>query len=260
MVEVVTINVGTPKVLVDGPERVYSAIAKQPVALGTTLWLSTGNLAGDAQADLSVHGGADKAVYAYPSEHLTAWTAELGEPLGPAAFGENLSTRGVVEADVCIGDVWKWDDALLQVSQPRWPCFKLALHRGRRDIQQQMRRVGPDRLVSARAATRRGGRGIGDRGRTPRSRGTRGRRRPPRDGRPPPRRLRPHRGARRPRSAGQGVAHPAAGAPRADRTHPLRPSRSAATSTNAAGTAPTTRSSPRDCEHPTRARRGERTG
>ena len=142
MVEVVTINVGTPKVLLDGPERVYSAIAKQPVALGTTLWLSTGNLAGDAQADLSVHGGADKAVYAYPSEHLTAWTAELGEPLGPAAFGENLSTRGVVEADVCIGDVWKWDDALLQVSQPRWPCFKLALHRGRRDIQQQMRASG----------------------------------------------------------------------------------------------------------------------
>jgi MOSC domain-containing protein YiiM len=142
MVEVVAVNVGTPRVLLDGPERVYSAIAKQPVPPGTTLWLSAGNLAGDAQADLSVHGGPDKAVYAYPSEHLPAWTDELGEPLGPAAFGENLSTRGVVEGDVRIGDVWQWNDARLQVCQPRWPCYKLALHRRRRDVQQRMRASG----------------------------------------------------------------------------------------------------------------------
>ncbi len=142
MVEVVAVNVGTPRLLVAGPEPVYSSIAKRPVPGGTKLWLSTGNLAGDAQADLSVHGGPDKAVYAYPSEHLSAWSAELGEPLGPAAFGENLSTRGVVEADVGIGDVWKWDDAVLQVSQPRWPCFKLAVHRDRRDVQQRMRSSG----------------------------------------------------------------------------------------------------------------------
>jgi MOSC domain-containing protein YiiM len=142
MVDVVSVNVGAPRLLADGPERVYSAIAKKPVPAGTTLWLSTGNLAGDAQADLSVHGGPDKAVYAYPSEHLAAWAAELGEPLGDAAFGENLSTRGVVEGDVRIGDVWRWDDALLQVSQPRWPCFKLALHRRRRDVQQRMRASG----------------------------------------------------------------------------------------------------------------------
>ena len=142
MVEVVAVYVGTPKLLLDGPQRVYSAIAKEPVPLGTALWLSTGNLAGDTQADLSVHGGSDKAVYAYPSEHLAPWTAELGEALGPAAFGENLSTRGVVEAGVRIGDVWKWDDALLQVSQPRWPCFKLALHRRCRDVQQRMRASG----------------------------------------------------------------------------------------------------------------------
>jgi MOSC domain-containing protein YiiM len=142
MIEVMAVNVGTPQVLIDGPERVYSAIAKRPVPVGTGLWLSTGNLAGDAQADLSVHGGPDKAVYAYPSEHLAAWTAELGEPLGSAAFGENLSTAGVVEADVRIGDVWRWDGAVLQVSQPRWPCFKLALHRRRRDVQRRMRASG----------------------------------------------------------------------------------------------------------------------
>src|SRR6478609_12234211 len=131
MVELATVNVGVPQVLVeqDG-QRIYSAIAKQPVADGTALWLSLLNLAGDGQADLSVHGGPDKAVYAYPSEHLAPWSEELGEDLGPAPFGENLSTRGVLESDVHIGDVWSWGAAHLQVSQPRWPCFKLALHRG----------------------------------------------------------------------------------------------------------------------------------
>ena len=143
VVEVVQVNVGTPQVLSDrGGERVYSAIAKAPVANGTVLWLSLANLTGDGQADLSVHGGPDKAVYAYPSEHLAPWAEELGEALGDAAFGENLSTRGALETDVGIGDVWRWGDALLQVCQPRWPCFKLALHRGRADVQQRMRANG----------------------------------------------------------------------------------------------------------------------
>jgi MOSC domain-containing protein YiiM len=142
-IEVVAVNVGTPRPLAaHGDERVYSGIAKQPVAAGTRLWLSSGNLAGDAQADLSVHGGPDKAVYAYPSEHLIEWAVELDETLGPAPFGENLSTRGARETDVRVGDVWRWDDAVLQVSQPRWPCFKLALHRGRGDVQGRMRASG----------------------------------------------------------------------------------------------------------------------
>ena len=68
--------------------------------------------------------------------------AELGPPLGPAPFGENLSTRGVVEPDVAIGDVWQWNDAHVQICQPRWPCFKLALHRQRADIQARMRANG----------------------------------------------------------------------------------------------------------------------
>ena len=152
VVEIVQVNVGVPRVLADdGGERVYSAIGKQPVPDGTVLWLSLANLAGDAQADLSVHGGPDKAVYAYPSEHLPMWAEELddhelddriaGKDAG-APFGENLSTAGALEADVRIGDVWRWGDALLQVCQPRWPCFKLALHRRRRDIQQRMRANG----------------------------------------------------------------------------------------------------------------------
>ena len=142
-IEVVTVNVGTPRLLARRHgAAVYSGIAKQPVPPGTVLWLSLVNLAGDSQADLSVHGGLDKAVYAYPSEHLPGWEAELGGPLGPAPFGENLSTRGVTEEDVHIGDVWRWDGALLQVCQPRWPCFKLALHRDRPDVQAVMRRTG----------------------------------------------------------------------------------------------------------------------
>lgn len=143
MIDILAVNVGLPQVLAETRgERVYSSIAKQPVEAGRVLWLSMGNLAGDAQADLLVHGGADKAVYSYPSEHLTSWAAELAEEFGPAPFGENLSTAGVVEGDVCIGDVWRWGDAILQISQPRWPCFKLALHRQRPDIQKLMRGNG----------------------------------------------------------------------------------------------------------------------
>ncbi len=143
MIEVVTVNVGQPSVLAErNGTRIYSAIAKHPVPLGTRLWLSSGNLAGDAQADLSVHGGPEKAVYAYPSEHLPAWEADLGEALGDAPFGENLSTRGAMETDVNIGDRWRWDDALLEVCQPRWPCSKLAVYRQRADIQGMMRSTG----------------------------------------------------------------------------------------------------------------------
>jgi len=138
-----SVNVGVPAPLgVVNGERVWSAIAKRPVTGSERLWLSLMNLTGDGQADLTVHGGSDKAVYAYPSEHLGPWREELGEDLGPAPFGENLSTHGVVESDVGIGDIWSWGDALLQVSQPRWPCFKLSLHRGRDDIQARLRRTG----------------------------------------------------------------------------------------------------------------------
>ena len=143
MIDVVTVNVGYPRLLGRrNGSNVYSAIAKQPVAPGSVLWLSLGNLAGDGQADLSVHGGADKAVYAYPGEHLPEWERELGEPLGTAPFGENVSTRGVTEGDVCIGDRWRWDGAELEICQPRWPCFKLALYRRRADIQNRMRGNG----------------------------------------------------------------------------------------------------------------------
>lgn len=142
-IEIVALYVGVPTLLASvRGDHVWSGIRKQPVAAADVRWLSTVNLSGDGQADLSVHGGPDKAVYAYPSEHLAPWQDELGEVLGPAAFGENLSTVGPLEPGVGIGDVWSWGGALLQVSQPRWPCFKLAIHRGRPDIQASMRRSG----------------------------------------------------------------------------------------------------------------------
>jgi len=101
------VNVGQPTVIGErNGEDVLSAIAKRPVATGTTLRASELGLAGDAQADLTVHGGGEKAVYAYPSEHLAVWTDELGEELGPAPFGENLSIVGLTEAEAGIGDVW----------------------------------------------------------------------------------------------------------------------------------------------------------
>jgi MOSC domain-containing protein YiiM len=143
VIGLVVVNVATPTVLaaVRG-ENVWSGIRKVPVDASARLWLSEVNLSGDGQADLSVHGGPDKAVYAYPSEHLGPWSEELDGALGPAPFGENLSTVDALERDVRIGDVWTWGEATLQVSQPRWPCFKLALYRGRADIQARMRATG----------------------------------------------------------------------------------------------------------------------
>lgn len=118
-----------------------SGIAKRPVTT-TELWLDSVNLEGDGQAELDVHGGPDKAVYAYSSENEATWSQELGEDLGPAAFGENLTTEGCSEDDVCIGDRWEWGDALLEVCQPRWPCYKLTMYRGRADIGRLMRANG----------------------------------------------------------------------------------------------------------------------
>jgi MOSC domain-containing protein YiiM len=99
----------------------FKETAAGPVSLGRT------NLHGDGQADLVNHGGADKAVCAYSADHYDAWRRELGRPDLPfGAFGENFTVRGLTEADVCIGDVWRLGEAVVQVSQPRQPCWKLA--------------------------------------------------------------------------------------------------------------------------------------
>jgi MOSC domain-containing protein YiiM len=141
-VRIVSVNVGRPAFL--GLHRgrpVTSGIVKSPVKSGS-LWLDWINLEGDGQADRKVHGGPDKAVYAYPCEHFPAWSKELGESLGPASFGENVTVTGWLEADVRIGDRWRWGDALLEVCQPRWPCFKLALYRRSGRVGPRMRETG----------------------------------------------------------------------------------------------------------------------
>jgi len=141
-ITLLSVNVALPEYLGQyRGHRITSGIAKRPVT-GESLWLDHLNLEGDGQADLESHGGPDKAVYAYPSEHLPTWSAELGQDLGPAAFGENLSTAGGTEDDVCIGDRWHWGDAVLEVCQPRTPCFKLAIHRRRGDIGRLLRQSG----------------------------------------------------------------------------------------------------------------------
>ncbi|MEV7551425.1 MOSC domain-containing protein [Amycolatopsis sp. NPDC089917] len=125
--------VGRPSVL--GTKRdvpVYSAISKARVE-APFLDLGEINLTGDDQADRTVHGGVDKAVYVYPAAHYQAWS-EQGFQSVAGDFGENLSVEGADEFEVRIGDVWSWGDALVQVSQPRTPCFKLAMKTGRKDV------------------------------------------------------------------------------------------------------------------------------
>jgi MOSC domain-containing protein YiiM len=111
---------------------VISAIRKEPVA-EDVIELGVINLAGDDQADRSVHGGPDKSVYCYPSEHAVEWQAD-GFDLPPGAVGENVSLAGATESAVRIGDTFRWGTATIQISQPRAPCFKLTIHTGRKDV------------------------------------------------------------------------------------------------------------------------------
>lgn len=123
---VASVNVGMPKTRLWRGRYVSTAIFKDPVA--SRVPLRRHNLDGDAQADLSVHGGPDKAVYAYPSEHYDYWHGELpGRDLRPGAFGENLTTEGLTEGSIHIGDEFRVGSARLVVTQPRQPCFKLGL-------------------------------------------------------------------------------------------------------------------------------------
>ena len=131
--KLLSVNVGVPRDAVWRGEVVRTGIFKSPVS--GRIAMHGHNLDGDAQADLSVHGGADKAVYCYPSEHYGFWCEWLGKDTLPwGAFGENLTTEGLLEADVCIGDRFAIGTALLEVSQPRIPCHKLALRHERADL------------------------------------------------------------------------------------------------------------------------------
>ncbi len=126
---VVSVNVGLPREVEWRGEVVRTGIFKEPVA--GLRPLRRFNLDEDGQADLVNHGGQDKAVYAYPSEHYAFWRALLpGRDYPWGVFGENLSTAGLSEEKVCVGDEYRVGTARLVVTQPRMPCFKLGIRFG----------------------------------------------------------------------------------------------------------------------------------
>jgi MOSC domain-containing protein YiiM len=131
--KIVSVNVGLPREVVWKGITVQTAIFKEPVAGAVAI--RELNLAGDQQADLTVHGGSEKAVYAYPAEHYEYWRKQLpDDSLSGGAFGENLTTEGLWEDTLCIGDVLRVGSALLQITQPRMPCYKLELRFNRDDM------------------------------------------------------------------------------------------------------------------------------
>jgi MOSC domain-containing protein YiiM len=163
---VVSVNVGLPQVVRWKGRDVSTGIFKEPVA--GRIPLRHLNLDGDRQADLAVHGGPAKAVYAYPIEHYAFWRGELGEELPFGVFGENLTVEGMLlEDEMAVGDRFRIGTAELVVTQPRVPCYKLGIRFGRDDMPKRLlprgRRRGRGRGRRLRGAARaRPGAGAGD--------------------------------------------------------------------------------------------------
>jgi MOSC domain-containing protein YiiM len=131
--KLISVNVGLPRVVMSNGDPVATGIFKEPVA--GRVMLRTLNLDGDRQADLSVHGGPSKAVYAYPSEHYEDWKREFPKMELPCGmFGENFTTAGLFEAELNIGDKFRVGSASVMVTEPRMPCYKLGIRFGRADI------------------------------------------------------------------------------------------------------------------------------
>src|SRR5262252_9443561 len=139
--KLVSVNIGLPRSLKWRGATFETGIFKQPVS--GRIALRQTNLDGDRQADLSVHGGTNKAVYGYPTEHYEYWRNELpGVELEWGAFGENFTTSGLLETEVCVGDRYQIGSALIVVTTPRQPCFKLAAKFNRDDMIQRLLHSG----------------------------------------------------------------------------------------------------------------------
>jgi MOSC domain-containing protein YiiM len=131
--KVLSLNVGLPREVTWQGKRVTTGIFKEPIQ--GRVMMRTLNLDGDQQADLTVHGGVSKAVYAYPSEHYNYWRSELpGMDLSWGMFGENFTTEGFLEDAVYIGDRFRIGETEVMVTEPRMPCYKLGIKFGRADI------------------------------------------------------------------------------------------------------------------------------
>jgi MOSC domain-containing protein YiiM len=127
--KLLSVNVSLPKEVPHGRKTVSTGIFKERV--GGQVMLRTTNLDGDGQADLENHGGVDRAAYAYSIENYDHWRRELGwNEFAFGQFGENFTVEGMMEDDIHIGDVFRIGDALVEVSQPRPPCFKLGIKMG----------------------------------------------------------------------------------------------------------------------------------
>jgi MOSC domain-containing protein YiiM len=138
---VVAVSVGSPQEVEWRGRLVRTSIFKRPVS--RRVHVGRFNVDGDEQSDLAVHGGPEKAVYAYPAEHYAWWRSELSEPgLEWGGFGENLTTEGLLEADVCIGDRYRVGTLELVVTQPRTPCYKLGIRFARADMVKRFQRSG----------------------------------------------------------------------------------------------------------------------
>jgi MOSC domain-containing protein YiiM len=139
--KVISINVGLPREVEWRDQIVRTSIFKEPVT--GRVRVNRLNIEGDRQSDLTVHGGVDKAVYVYSSEHYEFWRTELPDfDLSWGAFGENLTTSGLTEDDVRIGDRFAIGSAEFVVTQPRTPCFKLTIRFGRADMIKRFYRSG----------------------------------------------------------------------------------------------------------------------
>jgi MOSC domain-containing protein YiiM len=133
LLRLLSVNVGLPREVNWNGTTIMTGIFKEPV--DGAVMLRRLNLDGDRQADLSVHGGISKAVYAYPAEHYDFWKKELPDMQLPyGMFGENLTTKGLLEDGVNVGDRFRIGEAELMVTEPRMPCYKLGIKFGRSDI------------------------------------------------------------------------------------------------------------------------------
>jgi MOSC domain-containing protein YiiM len=131
--KILSVNVGLPREVAWQDKLVTTGIFKEPVK--GPVMLRTLNLDGDQQADLTVHGGVNKAVYVYPLEHYGYWRAELpGVDLPWGMFGENFTTEGLLEEGVYIGDRFRIGETEVMATEPRMPCYKLGIKFGRADI------------------------------------------------------------------------------------------------------------------------------
>lgn len=137
---VVTVTAGKATTYERNGREWRTAYVKEPI--DGVMYLGPEGLEEDEQADTRYHGGPDKALCVYPIDHYDFWELKLGRELGPAAFGENVALADIDEKGACIGDVFEWGDAVVQISEPREPCANIARRWGVSELTEWVRETG----------------------------------------------------------------------------------------------------------------------